>query len=48
MWNLAGYGQHQAHHGTRNRFLVSGYSDSALQTLPDVILHGSTGRWPWE
>lgn len=47
-WNLAGYGQHQAHHGTRNRFLVSGYSDSALQTLPDVILHGSTGRWPWE
>jgi hypothetical protein len=47
-WNLAGYGQHQAHHGRRNRYLVSGYSDSALQTLPDVILHGSTGRWPWE
>lgn len=47
-WNLAGYGQHQAHHGQRNRYLVSGYSDSALQTLPDVILHGSTGRWPWQ
>lgn len=47
-WNLAGYGQHQAHHGQRNRYLVSGYSDAALQTLPDVILHGSSGRWPWQ
>lgn len=47
-WNLAGYGTHQAHHGIRNRYLVAGYSDTALQTLPDVILHGSTGRWPWQ
>lgn len=47
-WNLAGGVRHHTHHGKRNRFLVSGYSDTALQTLPDVIVHGVTGRWPWE
>jgi hypothetical protein len=47
-WNVAGYGRHQAEHGTKNRFYVGGYSDTALQTLPSVIAFGTTGRWPWE
>lgn len=47
-WNVAGYNRHQAAHGTKNRYLVSGFSDTALKTLPAVIAFGSTGRWPWE
>lgn len=47
-WNLAGTSRHQARHGSRNRYLVSGYSDTALETLPAIVLHGSTGVWPWE
>lgn len=47
-WNLAGYQAHHAAHGAHNRFLVAGYSDTALQTLPAVIARGGTGRWPWQ
>ena len=47
-WNLAGYDRHHAPHGASNFYLVSGFSDTALQTLPDVIAFRSTGKWPWE
>lgn len=47
-WNVVGDKVHHTAHGQRNRYLVSGYSDTALQTLPAVIAFGSTGRWPWE
>lgn len=47
-WNVAGYDRHHAQHGLKNRYLVAGFSDTALRTLPAVIALGSTGRWPWE
>lgn len=47
-WNLVGYDAHHAAHGSNNRYLVGGYSDTALQTLPAMISRGSTGRWPWD
>lgn len=47
-WNVAGYGRHHAPHGQKNRYLVAGFSDTALKTLPSVIAFGSTGHWPWE
>lgn len=47
-WNLAGYGQHHAQHGAKNLYLVSGFNDTALQTLPDVVAFRSSGKWPWD
>jgi hypothetical protein len=47
-WNLAGYRAHHAAHGSHNRYLVAGVTDTVLQTLPAVIAHGSTGKWPWD
>ncbi len=46
-WNLAGYSAHHANHGVANRYLVSGFNDSAIQVLPSVLKR-STGRWPWQ
>ncbi len=46
-WNLAGYQPHHAAHGSRNRFFVAGYNDTALQLLPSIVAAGSSGRWPW-